>query len=630
MKIRHLVSLFLVAFHACPAAAEPRELAGVEVEDTPRVAIEEPLVTYSNPVSVLRFEPLVDLQQRNLAEAQSDLTIRGGIFENSAIELGGSSIYDPQTGHYVTENPVNSEMLHYPEVRTGVASAMSGFNADVGTVHYEWKPITKSGILLRGGAGDHDYNVQDAYGKLKLLETESGTLNADFGYGRSESAGTRANGDHDFERLDGRLQWLGKTSQTDFFTGYQDKQFSWPYLYALRELHEAVGSSGVESEALKTNLFLLNHTQDYGKDLKSNFGFSSYYRRNKDDYELDKFNPGLFNPFQHETDVWSWTASGRHQEEKAHLNYNAQLLTDEIDSTSLTAGGFSSRTYYKLALLPGYAFDVGKDLALITEAGAVYNNSNRDEGRLSPLARVTLEEREGEQDVRAIYTEVSQTSQLPGYTALASSATSGLFRGNPNLDRSIATNYEVGGRLKRQYIEAQTAVFYRYDHDLTDWTYDSNIAPFASRSANNVDIGTAGYEAVVQGGTDTLRGVLGYTYLNKSEDYHGAAVDGSFYALNFAKHRITGALVYQPLHSITLRLDNEFRDQEDNALRDSSDTTYFISSVSATWAVPWMIGLEVSALVDNLGKENFEEVPGVPGAGRLVAGVVQYRWDADS
>jgi hypothetical protein len=37
--------------------------------------------------------------------------------------------------------------------------------------------------------------------------------------------------------------------------------------------------------------------------------------------------------------------------------------------------------------------------------------------------------------------------------------------------------------------------------------------------------------------------VLGYTYLNKDADYGLATVDASFYALNFANHRFTAAIV---------------------------------------------------------------------------------------
>src|SRR4051812_16797465 len=66
---------------------------------SPRVANQEPVATFAMPVSVLRFEPRVDLQGRNFAESQADVAIRGGTFENTGVRIGAASLYDPQTGH---------------------------------------------------------------------------------------------------------------------------------------------------------------------------------------------------------------------------------------------------------------------------------------------------------------------------------------------------------------------------------------------------------------------------------------------------------------------------------------------------------------------------------------------------
>src|SRR6185312_14438332 len=66
---------------------------------SPRVALQEPVGTFAMPVSALRFEPLVDVQGRNMAEGQADIAIRGGIFESTGFRIGALSLYDPQTGH---------------------------------------------------------------------------------------------------------------------------------------------------------------------------------------------------------------------------------------------------------------------------------------------------------------------------------------------------------------------------------------------------------------------------------------------------------------------------------------------------------------------------------------------------
>src|ERR1044071_2762287 len=92
-----------------------------------QVANQTPVATFAMPISGLRFEPRVDVQARNLAEGQADVSIRGGVFENTGFKLGAFSVYDPQTGHYLAELPVAPAMLASPRVLTGAANALGGF-----------------------------------------------------------------------------------------------------------------------------------------------------------------------------------------------------------------------------------------------------------------------------------------------------------------------------------------------------------------------------------------------------------------------------------------------------------------------------------------------------------------------
>ena len=120
-------------------------------------ANQRPANTYESPISNLDFDPRVDMQTRNMAEAQGDLSVRGGTFENTGIQIGSATLLDPQTGHYSTEIPVAPEMLGEPRLLTGANNALHGFNSSTGTVSYSWSEITKGGSLTLGG-GDHNLN----------------------------------------------------------------------------------------------------------------------------------------------------------------------------------------------------------------------------------------------------------------------------------------------------------------------------------------------------------------------------------------------------------------------------------------------------------------------------------------
>ena len=76
-----------------------------------RVANDRPASSYAATATALRFDPLTELQSRGIAEGQSDVTVRGGLFENTGFKLGAVTITDPQTGHYVAELPVDPSIL---------------------------------------------------------------------------------------------------------------------------------------------------------------------------------------------------------------------------------------------------------------------------------------------------------------------------------------------------------------------------------------------------------------------------------------------------------------------------------------------------------------------------------------
>jgi len=578
------------------------------VVSSPMVANQEPLASIPMPVSVLRFEPRVDLEARNLPEAQADVTIRGGIFENSGFRIGAVSLYDPQTGHYFAEIPVAPAMLGPPAILTGAANALAGFDAGVGTVAYDWRPIEPRGEITVAG-GDFGYNRQSLYEGVNLPATLAGQqLAADVEWARSQSDGSVPYGDHDFQRIAGRVQLRGAESQTDLFAGYQRKFFGWPDLYT---------PFGVdETEDLQTVLVAANHR--WADAAGDRLEFGAYYRRNRDDYEFNRFVPGLYNPYQHTTWVRGASLEGRQQFDRAALTYSAQSMSDGLRSTSLVFGPYSSRTYVKLAVAPEVTWPAA-DGALTLRGGATYDDSNRDKSATSPVAAAEFLTHSGTK----FTIEYSAATQLPTYTALKSSPTAGLFRGNPDLGRETSRNLEAGLRRKAGAWEIEAAVFRRRDDDLVDWTFQQGVA---ARTANPVTIDTTGIEVVASRRTARYDLVLGCTLLHKDADYLGAAVDASFYALNFPRQRWTAALTLRLGAGFELRSDNEYRVQEPNLLRTAGGNEAVLSSLGFYYLPPRLRGWEFAIRVDNLWDSAFQEVPSVPAARRQFAGSVTTRW----
>lgn len=590
---------------AASVAQEATALPQFVVQDT-RVANDEPAGSMPMPVSALRFEPRVDVQARNLAEAQSDVSIRGGTFESTGVRVGAVPLADPQTGHYHFELPISPLMLGAPAVATGAENALRGFNAGSGTVVYGWAPVKTAGRVTLAG-GQHGFNRQSLY-TASRRDFGGRQAGADIELARSRAEGPVVGGDHHFTRAAGRVQWRTEESQTDLFVGYQAKFFGWPNLYTPFGFQE--------SESLQTVLAVLNHT--WRDQAGNEFSAAAFYRRNKDDYEFNRHIPGASNPFQHTTQLRGAALDGRVRIARAALGYGLATTWDHLDSTALTFGRFNARQITKASLVPEMETSVARG-RVIWRGGVGFDHSDRDGGAWSPIASVRWHA-----DDRTLWRlEYSETTQLPSYTALNSNPTAGLFRGNPDLQRARARNLEIGTAVERSGWSLEAAAFRRWEDRLVDWTYRRGVT---ARTANAVDVVTDGFELVASRRRPRYDVTLGYTWLRKTSDYGTAVVDASFYALNFPTHRFTAAVRWRLGGGLELRADNEYRVQADNYLRQTGSDHALLSAIGLYYLPRAWRGWEASVLVDNLWNSRFQEVPAVPASPRQVACGLSYRW----
>jgi hypothetical protein len=578
-----------------------------------RVANTRPAGTYATPSTMLRFDPAIELQSRGLAEGQADVTVRGGLFENTGFKAGAVTVMDPQTGHYVAELPIDPDFLSSPEVLTGIDNALSGFNSNIATVAYAWRRIVDGGSILAGAGND---NLQfQSLRVSKVATSNSGSdLAAQLSFARSHGDGSLPNGDHEFERYNLHMQHSDAGQQSDLLLSYQDKFYGWPGAYT--------GFASLpETDHTKTTLLLANHHRESGNGW---WELGAFYRRLEDDYDFDRTTQesGAPGSFDHETRVYGIGFQGLHTGSRLNWNYAGQVTADELVlSTDLTEGRFDSRSYASFSLVPSIDIAQADDRELTVRFGAAVDWSNRDDSAVSPVLGATLR-KTSTTGSRYLAVEYAGTSQLPGYTVLKSRP-AGLFGGNADLGREKAKQLSVTVGKETSDWSGSVTAFFRRDDKLVDWTFESG-APFA-RQANPVDMDVFGIEAIFQRQWDALALVAAYVYLDKDADYGSAIVDASFYAMNFARHRITVAASYQMTDQLSLRLDNEYREQESNPLRASSSEGYLLSA-SLAWDPPNGRGFSFAVTADNLTDDSYEQFPGTPAAGRQISFSARYLW----
>jgi hypothetical protein len=606
------ILLFVFSMPGYAEQSDTEELAEVTVTAT-RVANERPAGTYGSVVTPLRFDPLTELQSRGLPEGQADVTVRGGLFENTGFKTGAVTIVDPQTGHYAAELPVDPAMLSAPQLRIGIDNAMAGFNANVATVEYAIAAVESGGQAHIGfGSDSLDYQ------SLRVSTVSSLNAGAQFGAGlsfaRSSGDGSVENGDHDFERYGVQLQRLTDRSQTDLIVSHQDKFYGWPGAYT--------GFAFLpETDHTRTTLILANHQHETSSQ---SWEVGAFYRTLEDDYDFDRTSQesGAPGSFDHETRIYGIGFNGIRRGSQLDWQFAGQVAADKlVSSTDLTEGDFTSRSYGSISLVPSLTISRGAGRELTLEFGATFDWSDRDSSALSPMLAATWRT-STPSGSRFVSVDFAATSQLPGYTALNSRPT-GLFGGNPGLGREKARQLSLSiGRQTNTWDGSLTA-FFRQDDELVDWTFASG-APFA-RQANSVDLDVFGLEAFIRRRLGPLDVIGSYTWLDKDADYGTALVDASFYALNFATHRATFALRYRIIDRLEFLLDNEFRKQRKNPLRTSGSSAFNVS-LGLSWAPAWAPRLGFSLAADNLTDDDYQQFPGTPAVGRHVSISARYTW----
>lgn len=599
------------------AAQSPNEEILVLPEFTviePVAAVERPSVAFEQPVTALRYLPRLDVQTRNFAEAQADITIRGGIFEGTGARIGAVALFDPQTGHYLTEIPLAPEFLSTPRILTGAANSREGFNATAGTIAWEMAEENPQN-LLGIAAGTQEYRKGRALGAVTIGESWEFAAEAVY----SEGEGSIEFGDHEFTRFAGRAQADTAFGRSTFLGGYQSKFFGWPNLYT------PFGSP--ETENLQTTLLLI----DQAFAIPGDWQATAYWRKHRDDYDFNRFTTPS-GQFEHETEVAGIGIAGNPrlfegESLAVEVAVTGQAYADQIASTDLENGPFTSRAYGKLAVLPAVFLFDGPGIWTF-RSGLTYDVNDREEGEghIGGVAVVSYE-RQREGFYWRLYAEIADASQVPGYTVIGSSPGS-FFGGAPDAGREKSRNWEFGGEVAGPGWHLRAALFYREDKGLIDWVFLNSFTTGSlttARVARAVDIETIGGELFLRLESSWLRIDVGYTYLDKEEDYGADDVFGSFYGLNYAEHRLTLATVLDLPAGFEIRLDGEGRRQAENPLRRSEDEAV-LASAALQWSPVAFPYFEAWLAVDNLFESNFEEVPGVPASDRTVAGGVRWQW----
>ena len=552
MKLLYRISILLLAI--LPAAAIQAQTRTetidsvkvtatripVALQSTARiVTLLDSMTISSTPAEtvndLLKYTLGVDVRQRGAMGMQTDISIRGGTYNQVAVLLDGINITDPQTGHNSFDFPVNICDIERIEVLEGPASRVYGTSSLLGAVNIVTRKETGNaatvsleggsfrsvgatasvGLVHKGGFNSISAGYQRSDG---FSRNDAGGLNGDFGAFKAFWHGR-----HDFRRRN--VSWQAGLSNKDFgsstfYSARYDDQFE----------HTLKAFASVKSE---------------GKG-RMHFSPALYWNHGEDRFELFRNAPDKY-PFNHDrTNVAGANMNFRVESSLGETAFGAEARHERIVSTNLgnrldNPRGVCvcglARTAFNVFL--EHHVSVGR---LSASAGltAVYNTGNREGMKVFPGIDANFRFL----DALRLYASYNTSYRMPTFTELYYSV--GGHLADPNLKAEKLRALEGGLKYLGHGIRATASVYYNRGYDLIDWIRDASVGDDAPwTSVNHTRLNTLGQEVSVRlalpelFGTERmiLRSVsLGYSH--QSQDKQLEEHLRSLYSLEYIRHKV--------------------------------------------------------------------------------------------
>ncbi|MCR5361843.1 MAG: TonB-dependent receptor plug domain-containing protein, partial [Bacteroidales bacterium] len=178
---------------------------------------------------LLEYAAGVDVRQRGDLGVQTDISVRGGTFDQMTLLLNGINISSPHTGHLSADFPISVQDIERIEVVQGPAARVFGTSAFTGAINVVTRTLPEGSDRLSGQAhvygGSYGYAGADAslshYSAIGQTGSYGGT--GTLGYSRSD--GATSNSNFESTRAFYRGQYRQGETQVNLQLGYSYKPY---------------------------------------------------------------------------------------------------------------------------------------------------------------------------------------------------------------------------------------------------------------------------------------------------------------------------------------------------------------------------------------------------------------------
>ncbi|MGB0403198.1 MAG: TonB-dependent receptor [Salibacteraceae bacterium] len=447
---------------------------------------------------LLNFASGIDVKNRGGLGVQSDISIRGGTYDQSLVLVDGIKMSDPQTGHHMMNLPVFVDQLERVEMISNGGSRWFGPYAFSGAINLITKKATENALTVRLSGGEYGYVDAGIAGSIVTKKTST-TISMN----HRKSDGYISNTDFDMTNLSLISTIDFKPVELKLNLGMTDKNFGAQSFYTANYPNQF--------EATRSFFGSAQAKIDLGKLTITPRG---YYRRHYDRFELyreqkdwyqwegshlvmgDDTAGSWYNyPNYHRNEVRAGELNLAYVSKFGTTHFGAEYRHESVNSNNLGDVTGDTLTDYDGAFYTKYA--ERENTSVFFEHNGKIQNFRFSIGMLANFHSVYGDDYMPGLDVSYDFTNsfrvfagANKNIRFPTFTDLYYSL--GGAQGSINLKPEESQNYQLGLRYKKNNVQATATGFYRKGDNLIDWVRYNGAT--TTQAANITQVNFIGVE----------------------------------------------------------------------------------------------------------------------------------------
>ncbi len=576
---------------------------------------------------ILELSSGLDVRNRGKSGTQSDISIRGGHFNQTLIMLDGVPISDPHTGHHSMNLTINKEVIDRIEIIKGGGSKSAGINSFAGVVNIITKREVENKVSVDLQGGEFGF-----YNMGLTLTNKYNNLNSIFYLNKDGSNGFTTNTDHQTFTMGLKSSYLFDNSNyLSFDLSVADRQFGANSYY----------SASFPNQFETTKTLNTSIKGKFGKKLV--FTPSVYYRTNYDRFELYRSFNGAADWYQdhnyHLSGILGTNGNLSYKSGIGVSSFGYEVRRENIYSTVLgenlnsPVDNFIDDTDFtkqKDRLNTTFFIEnaYSNDKIVLNTGLSVFNNS--DFGTYFNPG-VDFAYKINKQN--KVLINLNRSVRIPTFTEIYYTGPTNI--GNINLKPEVANNYEIGYNYFNDKIRFNSGVFVRQGESLIDWNRPNDTTVWQTNNLTNINFYGIEGDFTYNINLD-INNIKLYTIkfggLVMQSDMKESGFD-SYYVLDHLNYKFNLLAIFKIFNKLDITYDMSYQKRNGNfqlvtvgSQVMSEYDAFLMSNIKLNYNLKELTTQDIDFYVDitNLFDESYFDLANVPVAGRWITVGFRY------